>query len=446
MYVPPTVVPPERPLGMLGSLRAVRRNVLSILPAIAFTQPIVTGTTGPARWHMVQGPEGMRRVFLDNVGNYPKSEVMIRMLRPAVGRSLFTAEGAHWRWQRRAIAPVFTARNVVALAPFMSEAAERVSARLATSEGPQQIVSAMLSTTFDVICDVALSGRDHFDADAYGAAIIRYFLTIGRASLLDFLQLPPWFPRPSELLGAGAVRTMHRMVTAAIEDRRKSGAGPVDDLLDHMLAARDPETGKQMSPRDLLHNMQFFIVAGHETTALAISWALLMLAHDQAAQDRAGHEAATELGDRPAGAHDDLPYIDAILQEAMRLYPPVGLLARNVLAPDTIYDRPIRPNDTLFLNIYSLHRHRDYWHDPDSFRPDRFLPGSAEDIDRYLHLPFGAGPRICVGANFAVMQARIILATLLARFRFQPDGQPPEPVMHMTIRPEPEILLSARPR
>ncbi len=447
-FVPPTVTPPDRPLGVLASLRAVRRNVLEILPAIAFTQPIVTGTTGPARWHMVQSPEGMRRVFLDNAANYPKSEVMIRMLRPAVGASLFTAEGAQWRWQRQAIAPVFSARNVAALAPVMRETAERSSARIAAAKGPVEMVGEMLAATFDVICDVALSGRKHFDAEAYGAAITRYFLTVGRASLLDFLKVPPWVPRPAELMGAGAVRRMHAMVGRAIAARRAQGTGRADDLLDHMLKARDPETGRRMNDRDLLHNMQFFIVAGHETTALALAWSVLLLAHDQAVQEEVAHEARTRLGERAAGPEDlpHLPQVEAVIDEAMRLYPPVGVLARDVLAEDTLHDREIRRGDTVFLNIWSLHRHRMYWQEPDAFDPSRFAPGAAEGRDRFLHLPFGAGPRICVGASFAMMQARIILATLLARHRFAPAGPLPVPVMHMTVRPEPGVTVTAIPR
>ena len=230
LFTPPTVTPPPRPLGVLGSALAARRNALNIIPAFAYDVPILTGKTGPSRWHMVQGPEGLRRVFLDNVDNYPKSEVMIRMLRPAVGSSLFTAEGAQWRWQRRAIAPVFTARNVEALAPLMTATAERAAARITGRARRVEIVREMLSATFDVICEVALSGREHFDAEEYGAAITQYFQTVGRASLLDFLDVPHWLPRPGEVLGRGAVRTMHRMVTAAIEARRKEGPAATEDL------------------------------------------------------------------------------------------------------------------------------------------------------------------------------------------------------------------------
>ncbi len=447
-FRPPTVTPPDRELGVLSSLRAVRRNVLEILPGISFTQPIVSGRTGPARWHMVQSAEAMRHIFLDNVDNYPKSEVMIRMLRPAVGRSLFTSEGAQWRWQRRAIAPVFSRRNVHSLAPLMTGTAERAAARVGAADGPVEMVREMLSATFDVICEVALSGRDQFDAEIYGEAITRYFLTVGRASLLDFLEVPPWVPRPGHVLGMGAVRTMHRMVARAIEVRRASGPSGGEDLLDFMLRAEDPETGQRMDETDLLHNIQFFIVAGHETTALALSWALMLLAHDSQAQERAAQEARAALGARAATAADldAMPYAEQVLQETMRLYPPVGLLARNVLAEDSIHDRPIRPKETVFLNIYALHRHRMWWEAPDLFDPGNFAPDKVAARARHLHLPFGAGPRICIGAEFAMLQARIILGTLLARYRFAPAGPLPRPVMHMTVRPEPGVTLQATPR
>jgi cytochrome P450 len=432
---------------MLQSLRAAKRNVLELIPAIAYGQPIVSGNLG-ARWHMVQDPAALKRVFLDNLDNYPKSEVMLRMLRPAVGASLFTSEGAQWRWQRRAVAPVFAQRNIAALAPLMSATAERTSERLGRGPHEHEIVGEMLSATFDVICEVALSGRDHFDAEVYGAAILQYFETAGKASLLDFLRVPHWVPRPGALLGMGAVSTMHRMVARAIEDRRKTDAGSAHDLLDHMLAARDAETGKTMSPQDLVHNMQFFIVAGHETTALALSWSLLLLALDPQRQERARAEAQAAIGAGAAREDQlkDMPYILAILEEAMRLYPPVGLLAREVRAPDTLCGRDIRAGDVLFLPFYALHRHELLWDEPNAFRPERFLAQNAKGRDRYAYLPFGAGPRVCIGANFAMMQAQIILATILARFAVAPVSGPlPTPTMSMTVRPDAGIRLKVTP-
>ncbi|HET7409387.1 MAG TPA: cytochrome P450, partial [Paracoccaceae bacterium] len=398
-FAPPHIAPHGKPLTMWQSLQAARRNVLEIIPAICYVQPIISGRMG-SRWHMVQDPAALKRIFLDNVEAYPKSEVMNRMLRPAVGNSLFTAEGAHWRWQRRAVAPVFAQRNVAALAPMMTATAERACARLEAMPGPHEMVREMLSATFDVICEVALSGREYFDAEVYGAAITRYFETAGKASLLDFLQVPSWIPRPGAVLGAGSVRTMHRMVADAIEARRALATARADDLLDRMLSAEDPETGRRMSPEELLHNMQFFIVAGHETTALALSWTLYLLAGEQEFQDRARAEAQSVLGGRAAGADDldAMPYVRQTLEEAMRLYPPVGFLARDAVQRDILSGREVLPGDTVFLVIYALHRHEMWWDRPNAYRPENFAPERVKGRHKFLYLPFGAGPRVCVGA------------------------------------------------
>jgi cytochrome P450 len=442
-FVPAAVPLHKRRLSRIETALVARRNVLEIIPALAYRQPIVSGEM-LIRWHMLADPGGMKRVMLDNLPNYPKSEIMRRMLRPAIGESLFNADGAQWKWQRQAVVPVFTQRNVTALAPAMTATAERASARLVA--GRNELVSQMLTATFEVICDVALSGREHFDARAFGAAITRYFQTAGRASLLDFLGVPPWFPRPGEVLAGAAVKTMHAMVAQAIEARRRLVRPPADDLLDHMLSAEDPETGRRMTPEELVRNMQFFIVAGHETTALAICWALYLLAHTPPAQERARTEAAGRLQGRAAGAADlsAMPFILQILEEAMRLYPPVGLLARTVAGEDELCGRTMRANDTLFLPIWALHRHRMWWDRPDLFDPDRFAPG-RRPRDKYQYLPFGAGPRACVGANFAMMQAHIILSTLIQRFRFAPARPEPRPVMTMTVRPEPGLYLMVEP-
>jgi cytochrome P450 len=433
----------NRRLNRLETAFVARRNVLEIIPVLAYRQPIVSGEM-LIRWHMLADPSGLKRVLLDNLKNYPKSEIMRRMLRPAIGESLFNADGANWKWQRQAVAPVFALRNVVALAPAMSATAERACERLASSSGRAELVHEMLTSTFDVICDVALSGRGHFDSQTFGEAITRYFQTAGRASLLDFLGFPDWFPRPGELLAGSSVRTMHQMVAQAIEARRKDEMGGADDLLDRMLAAEDPETGRRMTPEDLIHNMQFFIVAGHETTALAISWALYLLANAPEYQDRARAEATSQLNGRVAGAEDltAMPFIEQIIEESMRLYPPVGLLARNVLEEDSLCGRVMLPNDTVFLPIWALHRHEMLWDKPNAFDPDRFSPTARTQRDKYEYLPFGGGPRVCVGANFAMMQAHIILASLLQRFRFAPLPPAPKPIMMMTVRPEPGVFLS----
>ncbi|MCP4819812.1 MAG: cytochrome P450, partial [Shimia sp.] len=264
---PPVHVPlATEPLGILGSLKAARTNLLSILPEIAVRQPMVSGQTG-LRWHMVMDPGAIRRVLLENVDNYPKSKATKNILRPAIGDSLFVAEGAHWRWQRRAAAPVFSQRNMLALAPVMSAAAGRSLDRI-TAAGNRAVdfQEEMVRTTFDVISEVTFSGDGSFDADAVHTAIDLYIAEAGKISLLDMLGVPDWVPRPGRMFSGQAVGKMKAVADEAIEARRQRGAGDVPDLLDLLMAGEDPETAKTMNTSELRDNLLTFIVAGHETT------------------------------------------------------------------------------------------------------------------------------------------------------------------------------------
>jgi len=400
----PVAVPLARkPLGMLKSLAAARNNVLSIIPYIATQQPVVSGTTG-VRWHMLMDPDAIRRVLLEELENYPKSDVTKNLLRPAIGESLFIAEGAHWRWQRRAAAPVFSHRNVSALAPVMSAAAETSLARIeAADKRASDIYAEMVRATFDITASVTLSGSALFSSDEVHRAIDAYI---------------------------------------AANSRRSAGAGDVPDLLDLLLEGEDPETGRSMSTAELRDNLLTFIVAGHETTALTLAWAFYLCAFDQDVQDKARAEAQSALQGRTATAADlpNLPYCRMIIDEALRLYPPAALVSRTAQAPDTLAGREVKKGDTVMIPIYALHRNALLWDDPDAFRPERF----AEKPQRYAYLPFGDGPRICIGASFALQEAVIILATLLAKRRFSPvQGKTPDPVMILTLRPEGGVWLTS---
>ena len=432
-----------RPLGVLGTFKVARRNLLELIPEIATRQPMVSGRTG-VRWHMVMDPGANRRILKDAVEDYPKSDVTKLILGPAIGESLFIAEGAHWRWQRRAAAPVFSARNVAALAPVMTAAAERAADRIGRAVGrAADLHEEMVAATFEVISDVTLSGGGEIDRAAVHRAIDAYIAQTAKVSLLDVIGAPAWVPRPGRMVSAGAMREMKRVADGAIEARRQVKSGGVPDLLDLLLDAQDPETGRRMDTAELRDNLLTFIVAGHETTALTLAWALYLCAFDPAVQDRARAEARAVLGDRAAGAADvaRLPYIRQVVDEALRLYPPAGFLSRTARKADTLCGRQVLPGDTVMLPIYALHRNHLLWPDPHRFDPDRFAPGRT--VDRYAFLPFGDGPRICIGASFAIQEAVIILATLLARFRFAPvPGRPPKPVLILTLRPEGGVWLA----
>ena len=239
------------------------------------------------------------------------------------------------------------------------------------------------------------------------------------------------------------MRDMKRVADQAIEDRRLRGARPVPDLLDLLLAGEDSASGRKMTVAELRDNLLTFIVAGHETTALTLAWSLYLCAFDPAVQAAAGAEARAVLGDRPAGARDlaALPLTRRIVDEALRLYPPAAFLSRTARVADKLCGREVRKGDTVILPIYALHRHHKLWVDPDRFDPARFA--DPKSIDRFAYLPFGDGPRVCIGASFALQEAVIILATLLARFRFsQVAGRDPKPVMILTLRPEGGVWLT----
>nr|WP_245819052.1 cytochrome P450 [Marivita hallyeonensis] len=436
----------RKPLNALQSWQAARDNVLSIIPEASTHLPIVSGKTGTP-WHMVTDPEAIRRILLENVDNYPKSKVTKNLLRPAIGESLFIAEGAHWRWQRRTAAPAFSHRNVMNLAPIMTGAAERCTDRIdAAGNRAVNLLDEMVTTTFDVIADVTFSGDKGFDRDGVQKAIDLYISEAGKISLFDILGFPDWIPRPGRTVSANGMTDMKVAADRVIDARTAQGHEGVPDLLDLLLDGEDPKTQRKMTTEELRDNLLTFIVAGHETTALTLAWSLYLCAFDQDVQDRARTEAHGVLQGRAATGEDvaKLPFIRQIIDEALRLYPPAGMVSRTAVAEDRLSGTQIHPGDTVIVPIYALHRSHVLWDRPDAFDPDRWSHGWKPD--RYAYLPFGDGPRICIGASFAIQEAVIILATLLSRFRFTSvKGVDPDPVMIITLRPEGGVWLEAEP-
>ncbi len=436
----------QEPVGVLKSWRLMRENILHIVPEAATREPILSGNS-PKPWHMVMEPQAIQKIFLERVDNYPKSVVTKNILRPAIGESLFVAEGPHWRWQRRASAPVFSHRNVSALAPVMTSAAERSAERIAQAGSRAvNMLDEMIAATFDVIAEVTFSDDGSFDRSTIHEAIEDYVSDAGRMSLFDVIGAPDWVPRPRRLNYQAEMSQMRLNADAAIEARAARGPGPIPDLLDLLLASADPKSGRRMTTGELRDNLLTFIVAGHETTALALAWSFYLCAFDTAVQQKAREEARRVLKGRAATADDvpNLPFVRQIIDEALRLYPPAGIVSRTAQDQDTLCDTKIAPGDTVMIPIYALGRHHLLWEDPDQFRPERFSDRKA--IDRFSYLPFGDGPRICLGATFALQEAVIILATLLSRFRFTAiKGRDPKPVMILTLRPAGGVWLMAEP-
>jgi len=454
LFTPPRVPPATEVLSVIEVARRARKNPLSIIPKLAYEQPIVSGKT-VIQWHMIMDPSALKRVFLENVDNYPKSNVTLRLLKPAVGESLFTSEGKHWRWQRRATAPAFQHRNVVQLASMMTDSAEATCKRLeavAAGSGVTNIDEEMTTATFDVVCDALLSGRDALNRDELIDALARYLETVGRVSLLDVLGLPNWVPRPAQLFGRSSIRDTQKMMEGVIGKRRAkiaAGEEPSNDLLNLILEAEDPKSGRRMSDAEARDNLLTFVIAGHETTALTLGWALYLVAAHPPTQERLAAEADKVLNGRAATGDDfeNLPFTKQVIEETLRLYPPAGFLSRNAKEADTLSDRDIAAGDTVMLPIYTLHRNKLLWDRPDVFDPDNFTAEKVKERDRFAYLPFGQGPRICIGMNFALTEAAIILATVVNRFRFAvEEGFVPKPELTLTLRSANGLRLTVEKR
>ncbi len=434
-----------RPMGFFESLRAARRDLMSVIPTLAFEQPMVSGRTG-VRWHMVMDPAALEQILKGKLDQYPKSDVAKRILRPGIGQGLFVSEGPTWRWQRRAVAPIFQPRNIDALAPVMTLAATNAAARMAQqSGGTVDVLDEMVRLTIEVIANVTFSTEETLSPDMVSKAITHYIDQIAKVSFFDMIGAPDWVPRPGRLMSSDGLGGLREIADRSVDIRTKNGPKPQPDLLDLMMAASDPETGQSMSRPELRDNILTFVAAGHETTALALAWSLYLVAFDPEIQERARAEAVAALGDGPAeAAHlPHLSYTRQIILEALRLYPPAALLTRTAQAPDELCGRDIRKGDTVMLPIYALHRHKLLWENPDAFDPDRFANGPPDE--RYAYLPFGHGPRICIGAEFALREAQLVLATLLARFRFETTAHQPEPHLLLTLRPRAGIRLNVTP-
>jgi cytochrome P450 len=337
------------------------------------------------------------------------------------------------------MAPVFQSQNLRGLAPAMTGAAEAAAVRIGAgaARGPVDVYSEMVAATCDVICDAALSSREVIRREEITASVTGFINNVARISLLDAIGAPRWIPRPGRIRAARGP-ALDLLVDRVIGLRVRDGPSDAPDMLDALIAARDPETGRAMDAVELRNNLLTFILAGHETTALALTWSLYLLAFDRDVQERARSESQEVLGDRSATAGDleSLGYVRQVVAEALRLYPPAALLTRRAAEDDRIADRPVRPGTLVMLPIYAIHRHALLWDRPNAFDPDRFAPEAGRGRNRFSYLPFGAGPRACIGASFAMMEAQIILATLLARFSFElPAGFRPRPRMWLTLRP-----------
>ncbi len=446
--VPPA--PPRAPdnLSTLGRMRLMGVNPIATWAQRAYEEDVVRGKFFGRSSFILNTPDAIKHVLIDNWENYTRTPTGFRVLRPMLGQGVLIAEGRAWRFQRRTLAPAFTPRAVSMLIPHMVDVTDETVARLVKdSARPVDLREAMQHMTLEIAGRTMFS----FGMETHGASlrdfVMEYGQRLAQPGLLD-LALPLWFPTLQDFARSRFRKRWTRFVAMLMAERRAAGKtsdAPPRDLFDLMDAARDPETGEGFSDEQLGDEVATMILAGHETTATALFWSLYLLALDPAVQEQVAAEARA-LGISGTPEIERLQFTRAVLDETMRLYPPAFLIARAARGADTLADMAIKPKDVILIAPWLLHRHEKLWSDPNTFMPQRFLPPSPPP-DRFAYLPFGAGPRICIGAHFALVEATLALAKLVGTFRIElADKAPVMPIGVVTTQPDCSPLFVIKPR
>jgi cytochrome P450 len=400
------------------------------------------------RLYMLNEPPLVRRVLVERAADFPKHEMLRDALRPLLGDSIFTTNGAQWRQQRALMDPSFEAARLKLAFPRMQAAAQAMMQRLARvpDGGEHDLEVEMTHVTADIILRTILSTPlSGADARAIFEAFERYQALAPRLMMPAFFGLRwlrPWWLMPRARREAQRIRALlEGLIRPRHEAALRGERGP-DDILESLLRARDADTGQGFDFEELVDQVAMLFLAGHETSASALSWALYLLAHEPDAQAQVQQEAEAVLalaGDDP-GALKDMVFTRDVFRETLRLFPPVGFFARQCAHAESMRDKSLAPGSSVVVAPWLIHRHRGLWARPDEFDPWRFsrdedeLPSARESL-RQAWLPFGAGPRVCIGAAFALQEAVLILGTLLLRYRLEPvPGHVPEPVGRLTIR------------
>ena len=433
----PAPVPHTKPLGFAGFVWTASRNPIEIWGSRAFKEPYLKANWLRVPTVIVNEPKAIRALLVDNAKNYAMQPLRQRVLRPMLRDGLLTAEGELWKRTRKSLAPVFTPRNIHALAPIMEERSRLFAEGLARDSGTRtDIAFQMTLLTYDILQSTLFSNDIAGEPTEFAEAMELFLKRMGRVDPLDILDAPAFIPRIGRLLGQRSTKYFRGVIAGTMERRaRLLDEAPEEapnDFLTMLLKADG------LSRSEIEDNIITFIGAGHETTARALGWTLYLLSQAPHEREKVEAELDTVLSTLPDPATwlDALPHTRAAFEEAMRLYPPAPSLNRTAIEADRVGDMDIPAGASVLVMPWLVHRHEMLWENPLDFVPDRFLPGAREEIDRFQYLPFGVGPRVCIGSTFAMQEGVIALAALMRNLRFDFVGtSAPYPVQKITVQP-----------
>jgi cytochrome P450 len=435
---------PPGPPGhwLLGHLPEFRRDKLAFYTRLARE----FGNVASFRlgWHalaLVSHPDAIEQLLVTDHRNFVKPYIY-QLLRPTLGNGLLLSEGAFWLRQRRLLQPAFHKQRIDTYAPIVVEYARRLLDRIDAGK-PRDLHDDMMQLTANIVTKALLDVdvSDHTDGVAEALDCMMHDFS---ARFESVWQLPVWVPTPTNLRLKRARGVLNAVIHKIIQQRRAAG-GDRGDLLSMLIQARDENNGV-MTDRQLRDEVMTLFLAGHETTANALSWTWYLLAQHPEVEDKLRAELQSVLADRTPTAQDlpRLPYTERVVLESMRLYPPVYGFSRQAVEPCTIGGFAIPAGTTLIMAQWVLHRDPRWFPDPERFNPDRWTPEFTKQLPKYVYIPFGAGPRVCIGNTFAMMEAILVLAVLAPHIRFRLVAEHPViPWPSITLRPKHGIQATA---
>jgi cytochrome P450 len=428
--------PPARPGGWLaGNLPEFRQDMLAFYTRLAREQgDLAAFRLGPRRLLLVSNPDLIEQVLVTNSRHFSK-HYLLRLLRPLLGDGLLESEGEFWLRQRRIMQPAFHRQRLEGYGAVAVECTRQMLAGWRDGEARDLHVE-MMRLTLDIAVRALLGIERAGDTEGVSKAL--------DLLMHDFIYrfehpvtLPLWVPTPWNRRVAAALHFLDSLIRGLIRQRR-SATGPGDDLLSRLLHARDEEDGRGMTDQQLRDEVMTLFLAGHETTANALAWTTYLLAQHPAVEEKLLREVREVVGERLPGPADlpRLAYTERVVLESMRLYPPVYAFGRQAVRACTIGDFEVPAGRTVIISQWVVHRDPRWWDRPEVFDPDRWVGQAARGLPKYAYFPFGGGPRVCIGNTFALIEATLVLATLVPRFRLRlAPGHMVKPWPSVTLRP-----------
>ncbi|MEO3478945.1 cytochrome P450 [Phaeobacter sp. CAU 1743] len=438
--------PASRPdkVSLWRYVRLFRKDILSAQPARLYRAWMAEFRTPFFRSFLLNQPDLVKTVLKYRPDDFPKSDRISEGLKPLLGNSVFLTNGETWKRQRRIIDPAFEGGRLKETFPAMRAAAEAAAARLKGQEGEVEIEAVTSHVAADVIFRTLFSiPIEHEVAAEVFSRFRDYQRSQPILNLAAFVPVPRWMPRFFRK-GTRENATRIRALITQLTDERAAeiaaGTAP-QDLATKIMTNADPETGARFSTEEMVDQVAIFFLAGHETSASALAWTLYLMAIYPEWQERVAEEAAA-LEDDSFAAVSRMRISRDVFREALRLYPPVPMMVREATCPERFRDREVPKGSQLVLSPWHLHRHERLWDNPDGFDPERWQTENGKKCQREAYMPFSAGPRVCTGAGFAMVEGPLILSMLLRHFRVAPvAGKEPVPVAHLTVRAKNGIWL-----